>query len=102
MYKIILRLTWPIILRYLTRYVDKYLQQRHEKQQQLPAPQSSAEALPIKPLEPTVSLPPYPAKSATAETLPAQSGDTVWFTLSGALVGAALAVIITILWRRED
>jgi hypothetical protein len=83
MYKTILRIMWPYILRYLANRSTEYLDHRREQRRQ--HNQAAAE-------------------TELAEYHPAQfsQADAVWYTLGGVLLGSALGLILAIMLREES
>lgn len=96
MYKTILRLAWPYVLRYLARYSADYLAQRRERKRQQETAAVQAE-------EPIPDLPPasveaieYPAPPIKLVTI-----NAVWYILSGVVLGSALGLILARVFREE-
>jgi hypothetical protein len=92
MYKTILRLAWPYLLRYLARHSADYLAQRRERKRQ----QETA-AQPIQDLPPAIVAPVEdPAPQTKLITV-----NAVWYILGGVVLGSAIGLILAQVFREE-
>ncbi len=88
MYQTIFKLIWPYIVRYVAGYVADYLQNRREQRLAGTADQASAPETPPAPLAAAAVAVPSPSKL---------TGNQVWFTLAGLLLGSAIGMIAYLL-----
>ena len=96
MYKTILRLVWPYVLRYLARRSSDYLAERRERkrQQEMAAVPGDEQA----PNVPPVIVEPidYSAPQTRLVTV-----NAVWYILSGVVLGSAIGLILANVFRQE-
>lgn len=106
MYLVIFRLISPLILRYISRYVDAYLAERHERRLIEKAAQRQAHLNPPKPestpttgavLSDKASL-----SQSNASWLDPLKADTLAYTASALLLGSAVGLILVLLFKREE
>jgi hypothetical protein len=96
MYKTILRLAWPYLLRYLARYSADYLAQRREGKRQ-------QETAVVPEEEPAQDLPPAivaPVENPAPQTK-LVTVNAVWYILSGVVLGSAIGLILANVFQEE-
>ena len=93
MYKTILRIIWPYVLRYLAQRSVDYLDQRRERKGQ---PEEAASYGPAESAIAAEAFERPPAPSTRSST-----ANTVWYTLSGVLLGSAIGLILATVLRKE-
>ena len=83
MLMVVLRFLMPYVGRYVANYIADYLENRRAARSELPKPeQRPVECSPCPPAAPI-----------------SNRANTVWYSLSGLLLGSALASMLYIIWR---
>jgi len=90
MYATILKIAWPYLQRYLAGKAAAYLQQQRKSSQ------SPVETQNIPPDD----CPPCPPAGALEQDK--SSANTIWYALSGILLGSAFSVIIYTLMKEPQ
>lgn len=85
-----LKIIQPYLLRYLAKRVAEYLEDRRERRLADPADET-----------PSVSAEPSEIAECPPSTAGFSSGDVIWFSLSGILVGSALGYGLAYLMKEE-
>jgi hypothetical protein len=88
MYSLILKLAWPYLQRYLANRAAGYLQDRRTRRLKQTVEEKVEEVV-------SDYLPPVETVTAASS----RSVNTVWFSLSGLLLGGAFGLIVYLLYR---
>jgi hypothetical protein len=107
MYATVFRLLWPYLQRASAKYAADYLQQRREQRLQQQSGQESTATLLAE--QAMIALSPLVQPKRMVEPVecpPVQTHfllvNAVWYTLSGVLLGSAIGLMLSQIFRRED
>ena len=91
MYLTIFKIVWPFLQRLLAKQTAEYFEDRRQQRHQASEAQEAA-----------TDCPPYlpPDMPVVADTEPS-SDDSIWFALSGILLGSALSLMIYIMLQEN-
>lgn len=91
MYLTIFKIVWPLLERLLAKQAAEYLEDRRQRRRQ-----------PVEIQESTADSPPCPPVDTpvVAET-ETSSDDSIWFALSGILLGSAFSLMLYVLLQDD-
>ncbi len=92
MYTTVLKIGLPYLQRFLASQAAEYLQKRRE--QRLNAPEDELPSVECSPCPPSSQM----ETAITAEVEPSSS-STMWFAMSGILLGGAFSVMLYVILR---
>jgi hypothetical protein len=104
MFLTILKLAWPYIMRTAMSQGAEYIEKlRHRHELTSPEPQLSADCPPCPP------CPPCPTDEAIVEAIVeasaasgSSSGGTIWYALSGVLLGSAFSLMLYLILQNQE
>lgn len=106
MYATIFKLIWPHLQRFLAQRAAAYLEERRQQRLEQRAGKESLDTLLTEQARAIVTPLIQPSVERDLTACPPPSGlarvNAIWFTLSGVLLGSALALILAQIFKRED
>jgi len=91
MYLTIFKVVWPLVERLLAKQAAEYLEDRRERRRQASEIQES-----------TTDCPPCPPpEMPVVAEIEASSDDSIWFALSGILLGSAFSLMLYVMLQDD-